>query len=751
MQPLHPNDPAWVAGYRMLGRLGAGGMGMVLLGRSPGGSLVAIKLIRSEYADDPGFRARFRREVATAQLVRNRWAVPVVDADTEADSPWLATEFVPGPALSEAVGGHGPLPEESVRALGAMLAEALEAVHAAGLVHRDVKPGNVLLGIDGPRLIDFGIARALDDTVLTATDVVIGSPGFLSPEQAQGRPIGPPSDLFSLGCVLAYAATGQRPFGSGPVEAMLFRTVHDPADTAAVPEGTRALIEALLDKEPERRPNAERLRQEWTTDRAPGQGWLPGPVTHLIAERTSRMLALPQADPTEVVGGAGTGGAGTRGGFSEEFTRGPGLTPGGAPPAAHPRRRVLALAGAVAGVLGAGGATALWLNGRSGAEDPAGIGGDAGGSGDGSGGGGGGAETAERPLLKLGFHGDLSGELAEAAAAQQQGAQLALDELNADEAEPFRYELSVVDDAGEAAGAERAAAELAADQDVVAVLSATGPEATEASVVPYEQARLPVITVTDGANRVQQSSYLAARTNDVYLVTPIVRYLTGEGQSSTALVDDGSSASWEITRYLANSLRDGGQSVPVKKVAPDADHAGPLRELLGQQPEALVYGGGWRGLAQLAHAVAEAGYSGPRIATNAAFDPRFLEQAGDSAEGWLLVAAVTDPLATDSARDFATAFQQSYGERPGPYAVEAYDAIGVLATCIRELRQDRGLTGVGRQDLIPVVRETEHQGAAKMYTFEPANGTFTGDGYYFYQVRDGAYHFLGTDPPPRDA
>ncbi len=183
MEPLRSTDPARIAGYRVLGRLGAGGMGVVLLGRSPGGALVAIKLIRAEYADDAGFRARFRREVAIARQVRNRWAVPVVDADTEAPAPWLATEFVPGPALSEAVGTGGPLPERGVRALGSMLAEALEAVHAAGLVHRDVKPGNVLLGLDGPRLIDFGIARALDDTVLTATDVIVGSPGFLSPSR----------------------------------------------------------------------------------------------------------------------------------------------------------------------------------------------------------------------------------------------------------------------------------------------------------------------------------------------------------------------------------------------------------------------------------------------------------------------------------------------------------------------------------------------------------------------------------------
>ncbi|NEB84589.1 serine/threonine protein kinase, partial [Streptomyces anulatus] len=338
MEPLRSTDPARIAGYRVLGRLGAGGMGVVLLGRSPGGALVAIKLIRAEYADDSAFRARFRREVAIARQVRNRWAVPVVDADTEAPAPWLATEFVPGPALSEAVGGGGPLPERGVRALGSMLAEALEAVHAAGLVHRDVKPGNVLLGLDGPRLIDFGIARALDDTVLTATDVIVGSPGFLSPEQAQGRRIGPASDVFSLGCVLVYAATGGRPFGSGPVEAMLFRTVHDTADLSALPPGLVPVVEACLSKDPEDRPAAADIRRAFAEDRS-GGSWLPGPVTHLIAERSARMLALPDIDATSLdarTGSAPFDGPDTGAGTGTGATAGTGTGTGGRDTAALP-------------------------------------------------------------------------------------------------------------------------------------------------------------------------------------------------------------------------------------------------------------------------------------------------------------------------------------------------------------------------------------------------------------------------------
>ncbi|RMI27532.1 serine/threonine-protein kinase, partial [Streptomyces triticirhizae] len=299
MRPATPNDPAWVARYRILGRLGSGGMGTVLLGRGPDGALLAIKVIRAEYADDPAFRRRFRREVAVARQVTSPWAVPVVDADAEAPSPWLATPFVPGPALDETVATAGPLPETSVRVLGARLAEALTAVHAAGLVHRDVKPGNVLLAHDGPRLIDFGIARALDETALTATGSILGSPGYLSPEQARGLPVGPASDVFSLGCVLAFAASGQRPFGTGPVPALLYRAVHDEPDLSAVPETLRPLLAWCLAKPVSARPTVPELRAAWGDSGAEaGAGWLPGPVVGLIAERSARMLQLPPVEAT---------------------------------------------------------------------------------------------------------------------------------------------------------------------------------------------------------------------------------------------------------------------------------------------------------------------------------------------------------------------------------------------------------------------------------------------------------------------
>ena len=208
MHELQPGDPQLIGPYRLRGRLGAGGMGRVYLGLSPGGRPVAVKVIRGDLAQDPEFLARFRREITVARKVSGLFTAPVIDADLDGPVPWLATAYVPGPSLADAVSQHGPLPAGSVLALAKGLAEGLKAIHAAGVVHRDLKPANVLLAEDGPRVIDFGISRAVESSALTHTGLVVGSPGFMSPEQAEGRLVGPPSDIFSLGAVLAFAATG---------------------------------------------------------------------------------------------------------------------------------------------------------------------------------------------------------------------------------------------------------------------------------------------------------------------------------------------------------------------------------------------------------------------------------------------------------------------------------------------------------------------------------------------------------------
>jgi serine/threonine protein kinase len=248
------DDPAVVGPFVIQARLGSGAMGTVHLARSPGGRLVALKVIRPELADDSGFRARFGREIEAVRKVGGAFTAAVVDADPEAERPWLATEYLPGPTLQQAVDAEGPLRPDGVRYVAAGLAEALVAIHRAGVVHRDLKPSNILLTDNGPRVIDFGIARALEDVNLTATGIVIGTPGYLSPEQITGAPVGPASDLFSLGGVVVFAATGQGPFGRGPLSALMHRVVHEDPRIPPLPDDLAGVVRGCLSRRPEQRP-----------------------------------------------------------------------------------------------------------------------------------------------------------------------------------------------------------------------------------------------------------------------------------------------------------------------------------------------------------------------------------------------------------------------------------------------------------------------------------------------------------------
>jgi serine/threonine protein kinase len=306
-QPLDADDPASVGTYRLAAKLGAGGMGKVYLSHTPAGRPVAIKVIRPEFAEDAEFRRRFKQEVHAAQRVQGLYTAPVIDSDAEGTRPWLATAFVPGPTLSSAVGSHGPLPVPTVLLLVAGIAEALEAVHGAGLVHRDLKPSNVLLASDGPRVIDFGIARAADATALTGSGVTIGTPAFMSPEQAAGREITPATDVFALGQVAAYAALGSPAYGEGPSHAVLYRIVHEEPDLATLPAELRPLVSRCLAKEPAERPSlAEVVRMcqaasQQTELRRPEQ-WLPGALAAEIPARHVAPGSPPAtAEPEDAV------------------------------------------------------------------------------------------------------------------------------------------------------------------------------------------------------------------------------------------------------------------------------------------------------------------------------------------------------------------------------------------------------------------------------------------------------------------
>ncbi|MFH9588046.1 protein kinase [Streptomyces luteogriseus] len=328
MRPLDVDEPTVVGPYRLLGRLGSGGMGRVYLGRSPGGRTVAVKIVHPHFALDEEFRARFRREVDAARRVGGAWTASVLDADPGARVPWVATAYAAGPSLSAAVADGGPLPAPTVRALGAGLAEALAAVHELGLVHRDVKPSNVLLTLDGPLLIDFGIARATDGTAsLTSTGVSIGSPGYMSPEQILGKAVTGAADVFSLGAVLAYAATGRPPFPGDSSAALLYKVVHEEPELG-LPDGElRDLTAECLAKDPAARPTpaqlARRLAPEGAARLVAG-GWLPGTLVEQVSRSAVRLLNL-EATGAGAAGGAGAGAGAPSGpvGFSSPSVGGP--------------------------------------------------------------------------------------------------------------------------------------------------------------------------------------------------------------------------------------------------------------------------------------------------------------------------------------------------------------------------------------------------------------------------------------------
>ncbi|MFE0630712.1 protein kinase [Streptomyces sp. NPDC058864] len=279
MMRLRREDPRVVGSFRLHRRLGAGGMGVVYLGADKRGQRVALKVIRPELAEDQEFRSRFAREVSAARRIRGGCTARLVAADLEADRPWFATQYVPGPSLHDKVARDGMLAAAETASIGAALAEGLVAVHEAGVVHRDLKPSNILLSPKGPRIIDFGIAWSTGASTLTHVGTAVGSPGFLAPEQVRGAAVTPATDVFAFGATLAYAAMGDSPFGQGSSEVMLYRVVHEEPDLTGVPDSLAPLVYACLAKDPEQRPSTVQLSErlaEIAAREARGLGAAPG-------------------------------------------------------------------------------------------------------------------------------------------------------------------------------------------------------------------------------------------------------------------------------------------------------------------------------------------------------------------------------------------------------------------------------------------------------------------------------------------
>ncbi|MEU6615107.1 bifunctional serine/threonine-protein kinase/ABC transporter substrate-binding protein [Streptomyces parvus] len=745
MDDLRPTDPARIGGHRLLGRLGAGGMGVVYLGRTDAGALAAIKVILPEHAGDEEFRTRFRREAEAARRVDSPWAASVTGADTEAERPWLAAEFVPGPTLSDVVARRGPLPVRGVTVLGRLLARALASVHAAGLVHRDVKPANVLLTASGPRLIDFGIARAADATALTATGIVVGTPGFLPPEQVSGggaaKPAGSAGDVFSLGCLLAYAATGRPPFGSGALDAVLYRTVHDAPDLDGIEDpALRALLERCLAKDPGERPAAADLDPLIAEDVPAGAtvDWLPEDVVRIIADRSAALLALPDIDATVAV--------------PEEP---------GPPQPAPGRRRFLFLAAGGALALGGGALAAVRL------------------TGDGTGGGGGDGAPGGRRLI-IGVHADLTGPMSAAGRAQERGVRLAVDRFNSLDDQPFRLAVKVLDDQGDPARSARVAEEFARDPEVVAVIGPTSDGAAGAALSAYDEAVLPVLTVSallmafpERAN----GSFFQASPSYAELSFPVVHrlLLRPDVERLGILIDRSGGQSAYQAGYTVNLLTP---QLTTGTTHPRVVPAGTtvldpvVTDLLSHRSDALFYAGEAAGAAKVARILADLPFAGPRMAQHTAMGPEFLEQAGAAADGWEFVAPFIDATAP-AAATFAAAHRKRFGAPPAAWSAEAYDVAGLVARELARLAEAaaggatptaEGATpaaagasasatpsGNGlptRSALTAAIAAARYEGVSRSYAFDKERQQLVGQDAHVYRVKDGGVRYVGPAPKP---
>lgn len=727
---LRDSDPTRIGPYRLLGRLGAGGMGVVYLGRSTGGRHVAVKTIHAQHADDEDFRQRFRREVTLARSVTSRWVTPVLDADTEEATPWLATSYVTGPSVQDAVQACGTLPPPTVAHLAATLAEALTEIHAAGLVHRDVKPSNVLLALDGPRLIDFGIARAVAETGLTTGGYIVGSPGYLSPEQVLGPHVGPASDLFSLGAVLAHAFTGEPPFGRGTAEGLMYKAVHEEPDLGLVPAAWRPLLAACLAKEPQRRPTAAELRTAVTKRGLPGEEeWLPAEITRLIATRSSALLDID--NETTVVSGGDPTAESSHTPSRTESAQGtgtaqdqPSLTEPVQPPVA--RRRLLAVTG-TASVLALGGGYGLWAALRDSSKSGAP------------------STSSRRTRYVIGLHADLTGPGAALGTAQERGARLAVEEINASTSVPFELELRALDDKGRTSGARDVAARFTADPDVMAVIGPSSDATALDSAAAYAQEELATLVISAGAGELSQRnprSLVRATPDDYAQAKAIVAWLVQKAKSrGVALIDDRSTYGWGITRTVKEALK--GEVETRSWIVPvgTTDYRPTAAEVLADGADAVVYAGAHPDAARLARELTRSGFTGTRIATSHVHHPGFPEQAGASAEGWLLTSFITDPAGAPALASFTKAHRLRYQAAPAPYAAEAFDAVHLIKAALTGRSRDL----IERTTMIRLLRATSYQGATKKLTFQQSDGEFTGQGTFMYRVEDdGRLRWLGN-------
>ncbi|MGP3966645.1 bifunctional serine/threonine-protein kinase/ABC transporter substrate-binding protein [Streptomyces sp. 6N223] len=747
-QELAAEDPRQVGRYRVLARLGAGGMGRVFLARSPGGRPVAVKVVRAELADDPEFRRRFAREVAAARRVNGFFTAGVVDADPDGSPPWLATAYVAGMPLVEAVTAYGPWPQGAVRALGVGLAEALEAIHGAGLVHRDLKPSNVLLAPDGPRVIDFGISLAADATALTQTGAAVGTPGFMSPEQLTGKGVTPASDVFALGAVLAYAATGEGPFGTGAAHAVNFRVAYEPAELARVPEGggLRELLAACLEKDPARRPGVASLLERLGVGAGGGAAaaldWLPEPVARSVRERTD--AALPATPPSPTVPTVPNAG----GAFGPPVPPRPHHLPGPPRQGGGPSRRGLLAAGGGAAALAGLGALAWSFGGGGDGSSGGTAGGTDGGNSGNSGNSGdpGSPSTSSSPddgsgqtrTVRIAVQAPLTGGNEAFGQDLLAAARLAVDEANANGGYPgLRFEIAEADDQGLAERATAAAQMAIDDTGVLAVLGPAFSGTADVACPLYADAGLACVTPSATNSTLTQQGYatfLRAVPDDRQSGVAIAEFLAQLDVEDVMVVDDSSAYSVDVADAVEERLAE--LSVSALRESVPGDAAGmdaTAQAVVSSGATGLAFLGYYDQAADLAGALAERGFAGVRVSGDGAMDPSLPDLGGGAVEGWYLVSSGCDVTDSSGGREFIQRFRTEHGRVPGLYAPRAYDVTAVIIEAVAALG-----AGADREGVFEALAGVRYDGITGEIEFGEG-GEYRGVGPDLYRVDGGEF------------
>jgi ABC-type branched-subunit amino acid transport system substrate-binding protein len=735
-QPLLPGDPRQLGDYELIGRLGEGGQGVVFLGRAPDDRQVAVKLLLTQLTGDAAARSRFVRELAVAERVAGFCTAQVLDADVAGDQPYIVSEYVPGPSLKDLVQRDGPREGSALIRLAIGTATALAAIHQAGIVHRDLKPLNVLMGPDGPRVIDFGVARALDTTAVTMTSQVVGTPAYMAPEQLAGGPVGAAADMFAWASTMVFAGTGGPPFGADTIPAVMHRIMNLDPETGVLPEPLGELVAACLSKDPARRPTAHAVLLRLL-------GGIGAPAPAVTGDRiepalsrgatvatstTDPRLGLGQAPPPYAVQRATT------------MYGAPGGAVAGPPRRPRLSRRTALLkigvpATAAVTVLAAVIGYAVFAD-R------------------------GGPATTAPMKVRIGFAGALSGEYADVVQPMLNGAQLAVKEYN-DTRPKTTAVLVTADTGGSPERIPEAAGKLVAD-GVAGVIGPPFSAESEVAAPIFERVKVPSISTSATGRALSGNGWrfwhrLVPSDQEVARSATEFLYRTAKPKR-VFVADDEQRYTQDTADDVAAAFRERGVKVTEGRFsARDADLSAIVGEIRASKADVVFYGGTYQSAARLVKRTRAAGVKARFGLADAALAAGFVSAAGrGNAEGTVFACSCFDASQSteQTVEDFRERYRIQFGSIPGYYTAEGYDATVAFLKAVKAGRADKAgrteepgeVSSAAAQEAGEEVNRylatVNLEGVSRRVRFtatgDPAEGTV-----YVYQVKDGRIQLRG--------